>query len=216
MPRTASPRSRLAARNGRFRPRRDQGRLRRVRAPGRAGAAIARTAGAARWRRPFTFADGDVDGVSLHGQPDGLHRRGWFRASCPPTTLWRCGTRVLEAAVVPCGLGARDTLRLEVCSTRCTETTSGPRRTRSRPGSVGSSALDNGFHRRERVAPGQGRRSRSAARRRSSWKSTAIPRQGMPIVRGRRGHVGLALADARARDRAGLRPGRAGAARARS
>ncbi len=45
-----------------------------------------------------------------------LHRRGRRRAALPrPTTRRRSGTRWSGAAPCPAGLGARDTLRLEVC-----------------------------------------------------------------------------------------------------
>ena len=63
----------------------------------------------------FTFAPGEVDGVECV-----VNRTGYtgeegvelLVAADAGAELW---DRVLERGVVPCGLGARDTLRLEVC-----------------------------------------------------------------------------------------------------
>jgi len=63
----------------------------------------------------FTFADGEVDGIACT-----VNRTGYTgELGCEllveadkGAELW---DRVLERGAVPCGLGARDTLRLEVC-----------------------------------------------------------------------------------------------------
>ena len=63
----------------------------------------------------FTFADGEVGGV-----PCTINRTGYtgeqgvelLVGAAEAAELWE---RVLDRGVVPCGLGARDTLRLEVC-----------------------------------------------------------------------------------------------------
>jgi aminomethyltransferase len=63
----------------------------------------------------FTFADGKIDGVQCT-----VNRTGYtgelgvelLVAADAGGDLW---DRVLERGAVPCGLGARDTLRLEVC-----------------------------------------------------------------------------------------------------
>jgi aminomethyltransferase len=63
----------------------------------------------------FTFADGEVGGVACT-----VNRTGYtgeqgvelLIEAGAATELW---DRVLDGGVVPCGLGARDTLRLEVC-----------------------------------------------------------------------------------------------------
>jgi aminomethyltransferase len=63
----------------------------------------------------FTFADGEVGGVACT-----VNRTGYtgeqgvelLVQAGAATELW---DRVLDRGVVPCGLGARDTLRLEVC-----------------------------------------------------------------------------------------------------
>src|SRR5437868_842423 len=63
----------------------------------------------------FTFTDGEIDGVECT-----INRTGYtgevgvelLVAAEAAGELW---DRVLERGAVPCGLGARDTLRLEVC-----------------------------------------------------------------------------------------------------
>ena len=107
---------------------------------------------------------------------------------------------VLARGVVPCGLGARDTLRLEVCyplhgndiGPQWDAISVGPR--------LGVCAR-HGVHRRRAAARGEGARAGAQAR--------PVPhdREGDPAAghadRGRRrGHLGLALADARRRHRA--------------
>jgi len=65
--------------------------------------------------RPFTFAEGEIDGVTCM-----VNRTGYTgEDGCEllvmtddATALWE---RVLDRGAVPCGLGARDTLRLEAC-----------------------------------------------------------------------------------------------------
>jgi aminomethyltransferase len=64
---------------------------------------------------PFTFAEGEIDGIHCM-----VNRTGYTgEDGCEllvmaedAGALWDC---VLEHGAVPCGLGARDTLRLEVC-----------------------------------------------------------------------------------------------------
>src|SRR6476659_6567480 len=63
----------------------------------------------------FTFAEGEIDGVACtvnrtgYTGEEGVELLG---ATDAAGELWE---RVLERGAVPCGLGARDTLRLEVC-----------------------------------------------------------------------------------------------------
>jgi aminomethyltransferase len=65
--------------------------------------------------KPFTFAEGEIDGIVCM-----INRTGYTgEAGCEllimaedAGELW---DRVLERGAVPCGLGARDTLRLEAC-----------------------------------------------------------------------------------------------------
>src|ERR671935_1007457 len=65
--------------------------------------------------RPFTFAPGEVDGVECMVNRTGYTgERGveLLVEADDAATLWDA---VLERGAKPCGLGARDTLRLEVC-----------------------------------------------------------------------------------------------------
>jgi aminomethyltransferase len=65
--------------------------------------------------RPFTFAEGEIAGIACM-----VNRTGYTgEAGCEllamaedAETLWDA---VLERGVTPCGLGARDTLRIEAC-----------------------------------------------------------------------------------------------------
>ena len=65
--------------------------------------------------KPFTFAEGEIDSVQCM-----VNRTGYTgEEGCELLTMAEDGAalwdRVLERGAVPCGLGARDTLRLEVC-----------------------------------------------------------------------------------------------------
>jgi aminomethyltransferase len=65
--------------------------------------------------RPFTFAEGEVDGIQCM-----VSRTGYTgEQGCELLAIAEDGAdlwdRVLARGAVPCGLGARDTLRIEVC-----------------------------------------------------------------------------------------------------
>jgi aminomethyltransferase len=65
--------------------------------------------------RPFTFAERTIDGVECMVNRTGYTGENGCEllvAAEDAPALWE---RVLERGAVPCGLGARDTLRLEVC-----------------------------------------------------------------------------------------------------
>jgi aminomethyltransferase len=65
--------------------------------------------------RPFTFAEGEIDGIECMVNRTGYTgERGveLLVMAEDAVALW---DRVLERGAVPCGLGARDSLRLEVC-----------------------------------------------------------------------------------------------------
>jgi aminomethyltransferase len=65
--------------------------------------------------RPFTFAESAIDGVECMVNRTGYTGENGCEllvAAEDAPALWE---RVLERGAVPCGLGARDTLRLEVC-----------------------------------------------------------------------------------------------------
>ncbi len=124
----------------------------------------------------------------------------------------RCGMSSCAAAPRPAGLGARDTLRLEVCfHLYGNDLSDRARADRGRPRLV----LQGGHRLRRRRR--RARRARAPARARGSSRSRStaggIARAGQPDRRRRRGDQRDALADARHRHRDGLRAGRA---RARS
>jgi aminomethyltransferase len=63
----------------------------------------------------FTFAEQELDGIEVMVNRTGYTGERGVELLVPAeeaTALW---DRVLERGAVPCGLGARDTLRLEVC-----------------------------------------------------------------------------------------------------
>ena len=101
------------------------------------------------------------------GLPHGLHGRGGRRADVPGRGRRRAvGRGRSRAATTPCGLGARDTLRLEVCyplhGNDITEETDA-----ISAGLGWTCALDKEFTGVERAAPDQGRGAAAQARRRS-------------------------------------------------
>ena len=63
----------------------------------------------------FTHGMGEVDGVEVMVCRTGLHRREGRRAALPGEDGAELWDAVVARGVTPCGLGARDTLRLEVC-----------------------------------------------------------------------------------------------------
>ena len=160
------PRDRLRlARGARAARLRRARRLRRVRAARRPGPARARAA-RARAGKAVHVGDGRARRRRGDGQPHRLHRRGGRRARLHGRrrgrALWDA---ILARGVTPCGLGARDTLRLEVCYPLHGNDI-GPRRTRSRPGSAGCARST-----RTSPAPSGCARSRSAGPSGSSSRS---------------------------------------------
>jgi aminomethyltransferase len=63
----------------------------------------------------FTFADGEIDGVACVVNRTGYTGELGVELLVPAADAGELWDRVLERGAVPCGLGARDTLRLEVC-----------------------------------------------------------------------------------------------------
>ena len=86
----------------------------------------------------FTFEMGEIDGVELHGQPHGLHRRAGRRAARRRRRGRRALGRASSSAAPSRAGSARATRCGSRSATRCTATTSRPRPTRSRPASAGS------------------------------------------------------------------------------
>jgi aminomethyltransferase len=64
---------------------------------------------------PFTFAETTLDGVDLMVNRTGYTGEDGCELLCMSDDAVQLWDAVLERGVVPCGLGARDTLRLEVC-----------------------------------------------------------------------------------------------------
>jgi aminomethyltransferase len=65
--------------------------------------------------RPFTFAEGVVDGIEVVVNRTGYTGEDGCELLCMAEDAVRLWDAVLERGVTPCGLGARDTLRLEAC-----------------------------------------------------------------------------------------------------
>ena len=65
--------------------------------------------------RPFTFAEASIDGVEVMVNRTGYTGEEGCELLCMSEDAVRLWDAVLERGAVPCGLGARDTLRLEVC-----------------------------------------------------------------------------------------------------
>jgi aminomethyltransferase len=63
----------------------------------------------------FTFAEGEVDGVESMVARTGYTGERGVEIMCAADDATRLWDAVLERGAKPCGLGARDTLRLEVC-----------------------------------------------------------------------------------------------------
>jgi aminomethyltransferase len=63
----------------------------------------------------FTFAESSIDGVEVMVNRTGYTGEDGCELLCMSEDAVALWDAVLERGVVPCGLGARDTLRLEVC-----------------------------------------------------------------------------------------------------
>src|SRR6266536_1296459 len=65
--------------------------------------------------RAFTFAEGEIDGVECMVNRTGYTGERGVELLVPSEDAGELWDRVVERGAEPCGLGARDTLRLEVC-----------------------------------------------------------------------------------------------------
>jgi aminomethyltransferase len=63
----------------------------------------------------FTFADGEIDGIACVVNRTGYTGEQGVELLVAPEQAAELWDRVVQRGAVPCGLGARDTLRLEVC-----------------------------------------------------------------------------------------------------
>jgi aminomethyltransferase len=65
--------------------------------------------------KPFTFAEGEIDGIECMVNRTGYTGENGCELLAMAEDADALWDRVVERGAVPCGLGARDTLRLEAC-----------------------------------------------------------------------------------------------------
>jgi aminomethyltransferase len=131
---------------------------------------------------PFTFREDEVLGVHCLVAGTGYTGERGCELGCAPDDAHRLWDALLEQGVVPCGLGARDTLRLEVCYPLHGNDIS-PARTPIEAGLGWACALDKEFTgvdvlRRQKEA---GPEEKLVA---FVMEEQGIPRQGMRIEEG--------------------------------
>jgi glycine cleavage system T protein (aminomethyltransferase) len=130
----------------------------------------------------FTFADGEVDGIACTVNRTGYTGEQGVELLVDPDAAGELWDRVLARGVVPCGLGARDTLRLEVCYPLHGNDI-GPETDAISAGLGWVCALDkvfNGVDELRRIKEAGPRRKLTAF----VMEEAGIPRQGMTIVEG--------------------------------
>jgi aminomethyltransferase len=132
--------------------------------------------------QPFTFREDDVLGVRCLVAGTGYTGERGCELGCSPDDAVALWDAVLERGIVPCGLGARDTLRLEVCYPLHGNDIS-PDRTPIEAGLGWACALGKEF-----AGVGVLRRQKEdgPAEKLVAFvmEEKAIPRQGMPIAEG--------------------------------
>jgi aminomethyltransferase len=129
--------------------------------------------------RPFTFAEAAIDGVEVMVNRTGYTGEDGCELLCMSEDAVRLWDAVLERGVVPCGLGARDSLRLEVCYPLHGNDI-GPDTDAISAGLGWACALDKDF---EGVAVLRRVKEEGPERRLVAFvmEDKAIPRHGMPI-----------------------------------
>lgn len=131
---------------------------------------------------PFTFREAEVLGVECLVAGTGYTGERGCELGCVPDDAPRLWDAILERGVVPCGLGARDTLRLEVCYPLHGNEIS-PERTPIEAGLGWACVLDKEFTGvgvlREQKKHGPSRRLVAFV-----MEDKGIPRQGMPVEEG--------------------------------
>jgi aminomethyltransferase len=130
----------------------------------------------------FTFAESSIDGVEVMVNRTGYTGEDGCELLCMSEDAVRLWDAVLERGVVPCGLGARDSLRLEVCYPLHGNDI-GPDTDAISAGLGWACALDKEFEGVEalRRVKADGPERRLVA---FVVEEKAIPRQGMPIEGG--------------------------------
>ena len=131
---------------------------------------------------PFTFHEGDVFGVHCLIAGTGYTGERGCELGCAPDGAVRLWDAILDAGIVPCGLGARDTLRLEVCYPLHGNDIS-PERTPIEAGLGSACALDKEFIGVEVLRE---QKDRGTAEKLVAFvmDDKGIPRQGMAIEEG--------------------------------
>ena len=131
---------------------------------------------------PFTFRDDHVFGVRCLIAGTGYTGERGCELGCAPDDAVRLWDAILDAGIVPCGLGARDTLRLEVCYPLHGNDI-GPERTPIEAGLGWACDLEKEFTGVEvlRRQKEQGTAEKLVA---FVMDDKGIPRQGMPIEEG--------------------------------
>jgi len=132
--------------------------------------------------RPFTFHEDEVLGVRCLVAGTGYTGERGCELGCAPDDAGRLWDAILERGVAPCGLGARDTLRLEACYPLHGNDI-GPDRSPVEAGLSWACALDKEFTGVEEL-----RRVRDEGPAEKLvpilMEDKGIPRQGMPIEEG--------------------------------
>jgi aminomethyltransferase len=132
--------------------------------------------------RAFTFEMTTLDGVEVMVNRTGYTGEEGVELACMEDEAEALWDAVLARGITPCGLGARDTLRLEVCFPLHGNDI-GPDRDAISAGLGWACALDTGFTGSERLRE---IKERGPEQKLVPFVMTekAIPRQGMPIEGG--------------------------------
>jgi len=132
--------------------------------------------------KPFTWAMGEVGGVEVMVNRTGYTGEEGVELACMGDEAGQLWDAILERGVVPCGLGARDTLRLEVCYPLHGNDI-GPDRDAISSGLGWACALDTDFTGVETL---RSIKAEGPAQKLVPFVMTerAIPRQGMPVIGG--------------------------------
>jgi aminomethyltransferase len=132
--------------------------------------------------KAFTWAMGELDGVEVMVNRTGYTGEEGVELGCMDEDAPRLWDAVLARGVTPCGLGARDTLRLEVCYPLHGNDI-GPQWDAISSGLGWVCALDTGFTGSDVLRE---IKERGPERKLVAFRMTekAIPRQGMPIEGG--------------------------------
>ena len=130
----------------------------------------------------FTFADGEIDGIACVVNRTGYTGELGVELLVPAETAGELWDGVLARGAVPCGLGARDTLRLEVCYPLHGNDI-GPETDAISAGLGWVCALDEDF---TGVAALRAIKEEGPTRRLAAFvmEERAIPREGMAILDG--------------------------------